>query len=78
MSQLPPDVPAPKRQKRGVPEGLWLQCDDCKATVFSNTDSVASVCGRRSLYSRHIAAIALPARRVSDASEREYPEEVDS
>ena len=34
MSQLPPDIPAPKRQKRGVPEGLWLQCDDCKATVF--------------------------------------------
>ena len=34
MSQLPPDVPLPKRQKRGVPEGLWLQCDGCKATVF--------------------------------------------
>ena len=34
MSQLPPDVPLPKRQKRGVPEGLWLQCDACKATVF--------------------------------------------
>lgn len=34
MTQLPPDVPLPKRQKRGVPEGLWLQCDDCKATVF--------------------------------------------
>jgi acetyl-CoA carboxylase carboxyl transferase subunit beta len=34
MSQLPPDIPPPKRQKRGVPEGLWLQCDACKATVF--------------------------------------------
>lgn len=34
-----PDVPAPapakqQRQKRGVPEGLWLQCDGCKATVY--------------------------------------------
>lgn len=23
-----------KRRKRGVPEGLWLRCDGCKATVF--------------------------------------------
>lgn len=30
------DVPAmaPKRQKRGVPEGLWISCDGCKATVY--------------------------------------------
>jgi len=32
-----PDVetptPAPRR-KRGVPEGLWMRCDGCKATVF--------------------------------------------
>src|SRR5690606_38135197 len=26
------DAAAPK--KRGVPEGLWLRCPDCKATVF--------------------------------------------
>ena len=25
-----------KRQKRGVPEGLWLRCDGCSATVFRN------------------------------------------
>jgi len=24
----------PKNVKRGVPEGLWLRCDGCKATVF--------------------------------------------
>jgi len=37
----PPDVPVPKpvlephpRRKRGVPEGLWLRCDSCGATVF--------------------------------------------
>ncbi len=23
-----------KRQKRGVPEGLWIRCNGCKATVF--------------------------------------------
>jgi acetyl-CoA carboxylase carboxyl transferase subunit beta len=39
MSSLPkPDVESQKgqvkRQKRGVPEGLWLRCDGCKATVF--------------------------------------------
>lgn len=26
-------APAPRR-KRGVPEGLWMRCDGCKATVF--------------------------------------------
>ena len=25
---------AVKRPKRGVPEGLWLRCDGCSATVF--------------------------------------------
>jgi acetyl-CoA carboxylase carboxyl transferase subunit beta len=37
----PPDIPAPKQtgdssapRKRGVPEGLWLRCDSCGATVF--------------------------------------------
>jgi acetyl-CoA carboxylase carboxyl transferase subunit beta len=27
----------PKRQKRGVPEGLWLKCPGCQATVFRKT-----------------------------------------
>ena len=26
--------PSLKRQKRGVPEGLWIQCDGCKSTVY--------------------------------------------
>lgn len=26
-----------KRQKRGVPEGLWLKCPGCQATVFRKT-----------------------------------------
>jgi len=28
------EVQPPKRQKRGVPEGLWVRCDGCSATVF--------------------------------------------
>jgi acetyl-CoA carboxylase carboxyl transferase subunit beta len=24
----------PMRKKRGVPEGLWIQCDSCKSTVY--------------------------------------------
>ncbi len=26
--------PVVKREKRGVPDGLWLRCDGCSATVF--------------------------------------------
>lgn len=29
----PPSAP-PVRKKRGVPEGLWVRCDGCGATVF--------------------------------------------
>lgn len=31
----PPDIPATvRRQKRGVPEGLWIACEGCNSTVF--------------------------------------------
>ena len=34
----PPDVPhqklTPKREKRGVPEGQWLGCPQCRQTIF--------------------------------------------
>ncbi len=35
----PPDVPAPRAaepiaKKRGVPEGLWLKCDSCGASLY--------------------------------------------
>jgi acetyl-CoA carboxylase carboxyl transferase subunit beta len=26
--------PAPRKPKRGVPEGLWLQCPGCQATIY--------------------------------------------
>jgi acetyl-CoA carboxylase carboxyl transferase subunit beta len=28
------DAPGTKRPKRGVPEGLWVRCNGCSATVF--------------------------------------------
>ena len=35
-----------KRPKRGVPEGLWLRCDGCGATVFRNQiEENLNVCG---------------------------------
>lgn len=38
------EAPA-KRQKRGVPEGLWLKCPGCQATVFRKaTEELQNVC----------------------------------
>ncbi len=38
------EAPA-KRQKRGVPEGLWLKCPGCQATVFRKaTEEILNVC----------------------------------
>lgn len=38
------------REKRGVPSGLWLRCDDCGETIFRKEAerlmSVCPVCGR--------------------------------
>ncbi len=31
-SRKPP--PLTKRTKRGVPEGLWIRCPGCQATIF--------------------------------------------
>jgi acetyl-CoA carboxylase carboxyl transferase subunit beta len=34
-----------KRRKRGVPEGLWLRCDGCQATVFrKEVEKALNVC----------------------------------
>jgi acetyl-CoA carboxylase carboxyl transferase subunit beta len=41
--QTADDAPAPK--KRGVPEGLWIRCPDCKATVFrKQVEGLLSLC----------------------------------
>jgi len=37
LPPTPPDAPAPlaqPRKKRGVPEGLWIRCERCQATIF--------------------------------------------
>ena len=37
--------PGAPRRKRGVPEGLWMRCDGCGATVFKKTiDEHMGVC----------------------------------
>ena len=28
------ETPMAERPKRGVPEGLWMRCPQCKATIF--------------------------------------------
>lgn len=42
--------PIGPREKRGVPSGLWLRCDDCKETIFRKTViermNVCPMCGR--------------------------------
>lgn len=51
-----PDVPVPHtdeslaaRKKRGVPEGLWMRCDACTATIFrkhlNKTHRLCPECG---------------------------------
>ncbi|GAB4150839.1 MAG: acetyl-CoA carboxylase, carboxyltransferase subunit beta [Planctomycetaceae bacterium] len=38
-------VEQPTRPKRGVPEGLWIRCDGCQATVFrKQVDENLGVC----------------------------------
>ena len=34
-----------KRTKRGVPEGLWVKCPDCRATIYKKTaDGLLGIC----------------------------------
>jgi len=37
--------PGPRREKRGVPEGLWLRCAGCHQTIFrKQADDLLGVC----------------------------------
>jgi acetyl-CoA carboxylase carboxyl transferase subunit beta len=41
----PAPVTEPNRKKRGVPEGLWVRCDECGATIFrKQLDQALGVC----------------------------------
>ena len=45
--QAEPTCPAPSgpRPKRGVPEGLWLKCDGCGATIYKKeAEELLNVC----------------------------------
>ena len=49
MSSTEPEAPGGKgkgpREKRGVPSGLWLRCDDCGATIFrKESEKLFNVC----------------------------------
>lgn len=38
-------VSEPNRKKRGVPEGLWIRCEECTATIFHKQfDQALGVC----------------------------------
>ena len=38
-------VSEPNRKKRGVPEGLWIRCEECSATIFHKQfDQSLGVC----------------------------------
>jgi acetyl-CoA carboxylase carboxyl transferase subunit beta len=38
-------VSEPSRKKRGVPEGLWIRCEECSATIFhKQLDQALGVC----------------------------------
>jgi acetyl-CoA carboxylase carboxyl transferase subunit beta len=40
-----PTEPKPPRAKRGVPEGLWLKCDGCGATIYrKDAEDLQNVC----------------------------------
>jgi len=60
------------RRKRGVPEGLWLRCDDCGATLFrkqvEQNDRVCTQCG----YHFHVPAAARIAQLLDADSFEEW------
>jgi acetyl-CoA carboxylase carboxyl transferase subunit beta len=45
LESIPPAGPKPPRAKRGVPEGLWLKCGGCGATIYKKeAEELLNVC----------------------------------
>jgi acetyl-CoA carboxylase carboxyl transferase subunit beta len=45
MPTSPPTESSPKRPKRGVPEGLWIRCPGCKASIYrKEAEKLLNVC----------------------------------
>lgn len=69
-----PDVAEPNvsRRKRGVPEGLWLRCDDCGATLFrkqvEQAERVCPDCG----FHFYVPAVARIAQLLDTDSFEEW------
>ena len=60
------DPPPPRRPKRGVPEGLWLQCPGCQATIYKKkTERRLNVCPECD-YHLYVAAPRSAIRQVLD------------
>jgi len=44
-TDLPAETQAEPRKKRGVPEGLWIRCEGCGATIYKKTvDERMGIC----------------------------------
>jgi acetyl-CoA carboxylase carboxyl transferase subunit beta len=76
FAKLPPDVPdeesAPRRKKRGVPEGLWQRCPGCSQPIFrkqaEEQHSVCPECG----YHWYVSASARLAQILDDGTFEEW------
>ena len=56
-----------KRKKRGVPEGLWIRCNGCQATVFrKQVDKALGVCPEPGCGYHFYVAAAVRIRQLLD------------
>lgn len=61
-----------KRQKRGVPEGLWIQCDGCKATVYRKQMQQSLYCCPECNHHFYVPAKARIAQLLDEESFEEW------
>lgn len=63
---------SPKRQKRGVPEGLWIQCDGCKATVYRKQVEANLYCCPECNHHFYVPAMVRIQQLLDDGSFEEW------